>query len=189
MPFGKQIVILSLVISGGFLFVQSTDAQSVISLGSSFLTVRPLTRLSLEEIIQNQDGEQVNLYLQTGRVRATVNPPSGGTVDFTVRSPSVTASVRGTSFDFDTENIRVEEGRVQYFLANGRRVYVNEGERSYVDEANNRVASPFEAAREDVAPGLPPGSGSGYPAGDNAPVVTPPQDRQVGSAGVGFGWD
>jgi hypothetical protein len=235
MPQGKQIVILSLVISGGFLLVQNIHAQgadapesaffrevsgtveirapgssvwvnaargdsigkdtiistgfkstAVISLGNSTLTVRPLTRLSLEEIIQNQDSERVNLYLQTGRVRAEVNPPSGGTVDFTVRSPSVTASVRGTSFDFDTENLRVEEGRVLYSLANGRQVYVDERERSYVDEANNRVASPFEAAREDAAPGIPPGSASGSPAGDNAPVPGPPRD---GSAGVGLGWD
>jgi hypothetical protein len=103
-----------------------------------------------------------------------------------MRSPTVTASVWGTSFDFDTENIRVEEGRVLYSLANGRQVYVYEGERSYVDEANNRVASPFEAAREDAAPGLPPGSGSGSPAGDNAPVISAPAS---GNAGVGFGWD
>jgi hypothetical protein len=168
------------IISTGF------KSTASISLGNSTLTVRPLTRLSLEEIIQNQNGEQVNLYLQTGRVRAEVNPPSGGTVDFSVRSPSVTASVRGTSFDFDTENIRVEEGRVQYSLPNGRQVYVDEQERSYVDGANNRVASPFEAAREDVTPGLPPGSGSGNPAGDNAPVISAPTN---GNAGVGFGWD
>jgi hypothetical protein len=94
-------------------------------------------------------------------------------------------------FYFDTENIRVEEGRVLYSLTNGRQVYVDEGERSYVDEANNRVASPFEAAREDAAPSLPPGSGSGSPAGDNAPVLTSPvlTSPQDGSAGVGFGWD
>jgi hypothetical protein len=168
------------IISTGF------RSTALIALGNSTLAVRPLTRLSLEEIIRNQNGEQVNLYLQTGRVRAKVNPPSGGTVDFTVKSPSATASVRGTSFDFDTENLRVEEGRVQYSLANGRRVSVGEQERSYVDEANNRIASPFEAAREDAAPGLPPGSGSGSPVADNAPALTPPQ---YGGAGVGFGWD
>ncbi|MDR1904518.1 MAG: hypothetical protein LBQ88_19820 [Treponema sp.] len=85
----------------------------------------------------------------------------------------------------------MEEGRVHYSLANGRQVYVDEGERSYVDEANNRPASPFEAAREDAAPGLPPGSGSGNSAGDNAPVLTPPvvTPAQDGNAGVGFGWD
>ncbi|MDR1903933.1 MAG: FecR family protein [Treponema sp.] len=173
------------IISTGF------RSTAVISLGNSTLTVRPLTRLSLEEIIRNQNGEQVNLYLQTGRVRAKVNPPSGGTVDFTIRSPSVTASVRGTSFDFDTENIRVEEGQVLYSLANERQVYVDEGERSYVDEVNNRVTSPFDAAREDAAPGLPPGNGSGNPAGDNAPVIIPPvlSSPQDGSASVGFGWD
>ncbi|MDR1904517.1 MAG: FecR family protein [Treponema sp.] len=153
MLLGKQIVILSLVISGEFLFVQNIHGQgmdapaikdpasaffrelsgtvetrasgsavwvkaakgypigkdtiistgfkstAVIAVGNSTLTVRPLTRLSLEAIIQNQDGEQVSLYLQTGRVRAEVKPPSRGNIDFTVRGPSITASVRGTGFD------------------------------------------------------------------------------------------
>jgi hypothetical protein len=186
------------IISTGF---KSTAALVV---GDSVITVRPVTRLSLEEIIRNQDSEQVNLYLHTGRVRAEVSPPSGRKTDFTVRSPVATASVRGTSFEFDTENLRVDEGRVQYSLANRRQGYVAAGGISYVDETNNTVVSPFEAAAKLLVPTLPVGSGSGGPVGDHAPAISPgnnvpaispvvPADAadvaDVADVGVGFGWD
>jgi hypothetical protein len=96
-----------------------------------------------------------------------------------------TASVRGTSFEFDTERLTVDEGRVQYFIDNGRKVYVAAGETSYVDETGNTVISPFEAAVELLVPAPPPGSGSGGPLGDNAPAVTPPgADMEIL-----FNWD
>jgi hypothetical protein len=160
-------------------------STAVLVLGDSLIRVRPLTRLSLEEIVKNQSGEQVSLYLQTGRVRAEVKPPAGGKTDFTVRSPTATASVRGTSFEFDTEKLRVDEGRVIYSLDNGRGVPVAAGGISYVDEANKTIVSPFEAAVELLTPAPPPGSGAGGPAGDNAPAVSP-----LGSGvGIIFEWD
>jgi hypothetical protein len=168
------------VISTGF---RSTAAVAV---GDSVITVRPVTRLSLEEIVRNQSGEQVRLYLQTGRVRADVKPPVGGKTDFVVRSSVGTASVRGTSFEFDTENLRVDEGRVVYSLANGRSVSVNAGGVSYVDETGHTIVGPFEAAAELLTPAPPPGSGSGGPSGDNAPAAPPPPGADVG---IGFGWE
>jgi hypothetical protein len=161
-------------------------STAVLVLGDSVIMVRPVTRLSMEEIIRNQNNEQVNLYLHTGRVRAEVKPPAGGRTDFTIRSPAVTASVRGTSFEFDTKSLWVDEGRVVYSLANGRQVSVAEGSMSYVDEPSNTVISPFEAAAELLVPALPPGSASGGPAGDNVPAILPPSGADMG---VGFGWD
>jgi ferric-dicitrate binding protein FerR (iron transport regulator) len=178
------------VVSTGF------RSTAVLVLGDSVITVRPVTRLSLEEIIRNQNDEQVNLYLHTGRVRAEVKPPTAGKIDFTVRSPTATASVRGTSFEFDTENLRVDEGQVQYSLSNGRRVFVAAGGMSYVDENNNTVISPFDAAAELLVPAPPPGSGSGSPMRNNAPVIGPVGDNATAvppssdaEVGVGFGWD
>jgi hypothetical protein len=172
-------IVNNTLISTGF------KSGAVIVLGNSVITVRPLTRLSLEEIIRNQD-EQVSLYLQTGRIRAEVQPPVGGKTAFTVRSPVTTASVRGTSFEFDTERLRVDEGQVQYSLANGREAPVAAGGTSYVDEANNTVVSPFDAAVELLTPAPPPGYGSGSPAGDGAPAISPPSGTGMG---VQFGWD
>jgi ferric-dicitrate binding protein FerR (iron transport regulator) len=159
-------------------------SRAVIVLGNSVIVVQPVTRLSLEELIRNQGGEQVSLYLQTGRVRAEVKPPAGETVNFTVRSPVATASVRGTVFEFDGETIRGLEGRTQYSLPNGRETYVTEGESSYVDESSNRVVTPFEAAQERLAPALPPGSDTGAPLGDQAPLIF-----SAPAIGLEFAWD
>ncbi len=172
------------LISTGF------KSSAIIALGNSTLTIRPLTRLSLEEIINNDGNETVSLQLQTGRIRADVTPPSGGKTDFTVRSPTATASVRGTSFEMDTMNLHVDNGRVQYSLANGRKVFVARRGNSYFDEANNRVVSPFEAAAQSLTPSLPIASDSGTSNGDRAPII----GDNAGTLGngdfrVGFEWD
>jgi hypothetical protein len=117
----------------------------------------------------------------------------GGKTDFTVRSPIATASVRGTSFDFDTENLRVDEGRVQYSHDNGSSTSVPAGGMSYVDETSTSVISPFAAVSDLLSPALPAGSGSGSPLGDHAPailnspvILPPPLEVDVG---IGFDWD
>jgi hypothetical protein len=167
------------LISTGF------KSTAVVVLGNSVITVRPVTRLSLDEIIRNQNSERVNLRLQTGRIRAEVNPPDRGKTDFTVRSPIATASVRGTVFEFDTENIRVDEGRVVYSLDNGRETPVSAGGTSHADETSNTVVSPFAAAEELLSPALPPGSDSGNSTGNRAPALIPP----AVNAEISFGWD
>jgi hypothetical protein len=99
-------------------------------------------------------------------------------------SPIATASVRGTSFNFDTGNLQVDQGLVQYSLPNGRGVLVAEGEISYVDEAGRNVVSPFAAASELLSPALPPGSDSGGLTGDTAlPALLD------AGLGIGFSWD
>ncbi|GHV91287.1 hypothetical protein AGMMS50268_17900 [Spirochaetia bacterium] len=153
------------VISTGF------KSMAVIALGNSTLTIRPLTKLTLEEILQKENDEEVSLYLDTGRVRAEVSPPPGGRTGFSVRSASVTASVRGTAFEFDTRHIQVDNGRVLYSGVNGQQVYVDGNERSYVDEAQNRVVPPFEAAAAALAPAIPELGATGNSAGGSTPVI------------------
>ncbi|MDR0557924.1 MAG: hypothetical protein LBG43_08695 [Treponema sp.] len=60
--------------------VVSTGFKSTarISVGNSVLIIRPLTRLSVAEIAQRGNDEAVDLYLETGRVKAELSPPSGG---------------------------------------------------------------------------------------------------------------
>jgi hypothetical protein len=79
------------LISTGF------NSEAVVTIGRSEVTLRPLTRIGLEEI-SGVSGSNVGLSLRTGRVKARVEAPSGIDVDFTVRGPSIVASVRGTEF-------------------------------------------------------------------------------------------
>ncbi|MDR2020368.1 MAG: FecR domain-containing protein [Treponema sp.] len=141
------------IVSTGF------KSTAIISLGASSIMVRPLTRLTVEEIVRSQEADQVSLFLQTGRVRASVNPPTGGRVNFTVRSPTVTASVRGTVFDFDTINLRVGAGNVYFIGAGGTAMQVTEGRTAHAGAAAGQTALPTETGTGGLMPPAPVGTG------------------------------
>jgi hypothetical protein len=171
------------IISTGF------KSTASISVGNSILTVRPLTRLSLEELQLVQGNETVRINLQTGRLRADVNPPSGFRTDFAIRAPSATASVRGTSFEFDGVNLSVDEGRVHVAGGNGGAVYVGAGHSAVSDPRTGRTAGAQETILAELIPALPaaadgmrepaallPGASNGADTPDDADM------------GFGFGW-
>lgn len=57
---------------------------------------------------------QTGLYLVSGKVQVEVKPsPKGEVTTFTVKSAMATASVRGTGFEFDGENLLVNHGSVK----------------------------------------------------------------------------
>jgi hypothetical protein len=143
------------------------DSSALIALGASTIRVRQLTRLTLEEIAALEGA----LYLEAGRIRAEVTAPGGGTMDFSVRSPIVTASVRGTSFEFDTINLSVGEGWVRYVSTTGSRAAVRPGERSMVNERTYVVSAPREEAVRSLAPALPPGSEAGGRLNGDGPAT------------------
>jgi len=136
------------IVSTGF------KGMAVIAVGSSTITVKPLTRLSLSEIQENSGAEKLNVNLQAGRVRVDVKPPEGTRANFTVQSPSATASVRGTSFDFDIKNIRVLEGTVSFTGLSGVPVPVSGGFTSYVENMGS-AKNPYDAKKVSLEP-LPP---------------------------------
>jgi len=90
-------------------------SMAIIEVGSATLTVRPLSRISLMQAHEAAGTETVTAGLQAGRVRVDVRPPAGATANFTIQGPSATASVRGTSFEFDQRSVRVIEGSVRFF--------------------------------------------------------------------------
>ncbi|GHV96241.1 iron dicitrate transporter FecR [Spirochaetia bacterium] len=158
-------------LSAGKNTIVSTGIKSsaVLSLGSSRIEVRALTMLTLEDLTRQGSAEEASLYLRTGRVRAEVRPPTGTRVDFSVKSPSATASVRGTSFEFDGVHLQVNDGRVLLAGSNGQRGYVNGGQRSYVDENNSRIVPPFETEISQLSPSIPELTSTGH-SNDAAPA-------------------
>ncbi len=157
--------------------VVSTGFKSFasITLGSSLVTVKPLTRLSFREIVKREGGESAKLYLTAGRIKAEVNPQSGQKVDFTVQSPTATASVRGTIFEFDGVNLYVPRGIVSYVNAFGQSRTIMRNESTTL-AVNGEVAMPAEVQELDAAAGgvseFDFGSGSGG-SGMAPPVVVP----------------
>jgi hypothetical protein len=165
------------VISTGFRSV------AVLSLGDSVLMVRPLTRLSLEELTRLPGKDDVKLNLQTGRIRVRVNPPAAGGVGFTVRSAIATASVRGTAFDFDTFNLEVHQGTVNFSTPNGPARLVRAGTSSSFNEATRTATPPVEETTLALASEPPAGVTAGLPiAGSGISAAAPGSGSNSGPA-------
>jgi hypothetical protein len=165
--------------------VISTGLQSsaVLQIGQSKIMVRPLTRLSIEELSALRDTEQVGLFLRAGKVRAEVTPPANGRTSFNVRSPQAVNSVRGTVFEFDTVHLTVGEGQVWFVpSAGGSAALVRSGESSAFIEAV-AIVSPPHAIIEALRPELPPGTENGAAIPESVPAP-----RQEVEADITVGW-
>jgi len=157
------------VVSTGF------KSTALVTVGSSVITVRPVTRLTLSELSSSAGSETINVGLQTGRVRVDVNPPAGTRTTMAVRSPSATASVRGTSFDFDTWNLQVHHGTVAFKGSKGGTILVSAGSTSTI-QSDGKAADPIETNAAALVPPPPSGvadsgientgGGSANPTGD-----------------------
>ena len=140
-----------MVISTGF------KSAAIIELGSAFITVRPLTRLTLTEISALSGTETININLQAGRVRVDVNPPAGTKASMSVASTMAVASVRGTSFEFDMRNLYVNSGTVSFQGSSGQKVAVNTGF-SIVMADTGRVSNPMAVTSSEFKPPQPVGT-------------------------------
>jgi hypothetical protein len=199
-----QILELDTVISTGF------RSTAVIALGNSLITLRPLTRLTILELFQNQDGEKVDLNLQTGRVKADVKTQEAGNTEFIIRSPNSTSSVRGTTFEFDTLSIVVIQGTVEFTgisgaprisddsgvsavswifeesTISGPPQLIDAGGFSQVDEYTGRVSLPPAELSGELKPEPPIGSepisvSAQPPTQSSEPPVVPPTNPPGGT--------
>ena len=168
-----DVVAADTIVSTGF------RSTAVIKVGSSTIAVRPLTRLSLAEIRSESGSETLKVDLQAGRVRVDVKPPAGTRASTSVQSPSATASVRGTAFEFDAINLKVYEGTVVLQGNDGKEVPVPAGASSYVD-GYGKIADPIAAGRQSLTPPAPVGTvSSGKPSS-----ASPPQPPATGTINV-----
>jgi hypothetical protein len=158
------------MISTGF------KSNAVLTLSQSTLMVRPLTRLSLEELTSLAENEQVGLNLRAGRVRVDVVPPRDGTIDFKIISPMATASVRGTQFEFDAVNLTVLNGSVAYTGRDNATILAPAGRIATVNR-QGRSTPPTSREEQQMAQG---GAGAGVeeaavpPVRPVSPVVASP---------------
>ena len=160
-----QVLHADTVVSTGF------RSMAMIQAGSVSITVRPLSRLSLSELIAGEGAEGINVNLQAGRVRVDIKTPAGTRADVTVSSPVATASVRGTVFEFDTINMVVSEGAVAFSGALGIAVLVDAGGFSHVDDRNGRVATAEETMITVLKPNLPVTSGLLHPVNEVSETI------------------
>jgi len=118
-----QTVPLGATVSTGF------RSELQLKIGPSTITVKALSRLTVQSLVQNGTTASTDLYLKVGKVSAEVNKSDTvQTQKFTVKSPVATASVRGTEFNFDGVNLQVTRGIVDFIDSKGIVLSVPVGE-------------------------------------------------------------
>jgi hypothetical protein len=138
--------------------VISTSFKSfaIIEIGSASIIVRPITRLTLFELKADRNTETLNVNLQSGRIRVEVNPPAGRQASFSVQSPMSVASVRGTNFEFDTRNLYVNSGTVNFSGNRGQQVPVKFGNETRIT-VDDKAVNPNEEKITNLLPPMPVG--------------------------------
>lgn len=79
-----------------------SGAELVLSIGKSTVTLGPMSRMTVEQSLENGGGDsEVFLFLRKGKTFSSVSPEKkNGHVTFRITTPVATASVRGTEFIF-----------------------------------------------------------------------------------------
>ena len=159
------------IISSGF------KSQADIKLGGSLLTVYQLTRVSLRELSESTDKVTTDLYLDAGSVRADVKPLNNKANGFQVRTPVVTASVRGTELGVTGDGgLNVYRGSVALIpMDTGTTRFINGGQEIKADNGN--IPSPFAKGNQSFNVSI-----SGQ-----SPTDKPTTDMQITGGELGDG--
>ncbi|MCL2008132.1 MAG: hypothetical protein FWG77_08620 [Treponema sp.] len=165
--------------------VVSTGFRSValLEIGNALFTVEPLTRLTLLEIQLFQGSETINTFLQTGRIKVDIDTPAGARTSIDVISPMIVASVRGTSFEFDTRTLSVDSGRVSIVGSIGQRISVLPGVSITIGD-DGSASNPVRADASALMPQFPVGTEQS----SNPVTLSSGADSDDGRADFGVLW-
>ena len=150
-------------------------ANAEVTIAQSRIEVEPLTRMTVQEIVETSDRVSSEVFVGVGRTEADVQSAEGVESEFTMNSPNTTASVRGTRFRFDTKHTEVTEGRVSVINAAGRSHSVSQGGSATVDQSG-RVEGTRDNYRDNSSVNTSPGEGEdsgggGEQQADTATVI------------------
>ena len=169
------VVVSDTVVSTGF------RSTAIIVIGSTTITVRPLTRLSLADIQSSSRTENLDIRLETGRIRVDVRPAAGTRANTRVQTPVSVASVRGTGFEIDLYNIVMIDGTAMYGGNDNLNQTVSGDDSSMI--SNDGVAQdPVQRRRTNSAPSTPVGTGEAGETQSTAEIIT------TGGFGVNVIW-
>ena len=136
------------VVAPGSIVSTGFKSTAVLNTGDATVEVAQLTRLTLEELIDQGDAVKTTLFLNGGKINAEVSRERVRQ-DFTVRSPIATASVRGTGFAFDGRNLSVTHGAV-LVVAGGGTVLALPGDSIRTGDGTGTPPSRAEALAEQT---------------------------------------
>ena len=85
------------ILSSGTVISTGFKSSAVLYIGDSLIEVRALTRLTIEEIVEQNQNYNTTMFLDAGSIKADIKKSENKRVGFKVRTSVATASVRGTS--------------------------------------------------------------------------------------------
>ncbi len=138
-----QVLSPATTLSTGF------DSSVVVVINLTTIQVKPLTRMTIDKLVEESGTVKTSTFLRVGNVSASVKSAEGVKQDFKVQSPYSTASVRGTRFDYNGLKLRVREGIVALILGRPK-----------------RETQPVEVVEEAPAEEAPAAEGEAPPAGE-----------------------
>jgi len=170
-------------ISGNTVIATGFRSYALVEIGGTTINVRPITRLTLTEISALENEESLRMYLRCGSVQVDVTPPAGTKASTTIQSPSATASVRGTSFYFDTRNLHVTQGTVLFKGNRGYTIQTGAGSTSIV-EWNGTASAPQSASgyQDSTPAGYDPTAATGT----EAPLIPASDGPGIADVGVEY---
>lgn len=125
----------------------------VIKAKNSIINVSPLTRMTLEQLSENSDKDNVRLFVKAGGISSDVKKTDSKKIGFTVRTPVATASVRGTEFSvqnkFNSTDIDTSRGSVAVWRGRNS-VDVSSDEETSVSYENSPHGAVFVKANQGV---------------------------------------
>jgi hypothetical protein len=142
------------------------NSSATLTIAENKIVVAPLTRLTVDKIVEQAGTLGTNLHLRVGKVNAEVKSSSATPQDFKVTSPYSTASVRGTTFEYDGFVLKVEEGTVMFIPTPPAREIVipqqrrpvatvsGDGEVTGEEEETDEVVSPLDFGFADFMAAL-----------------------------------
>jgi len=125
-------------------------SEAKVIMDNADITVRALTRMSIQEYSTSGDTTTTKLFLGSGKIRTDVKKSEGKVNDFQIRSPVATAAVRGTSFEFDGIRLTVNEGNVEFFSKTGSKVQVPAGSSSQATE-DGGASTPADEKKQEAS--------------------------------------
>ncbi|MEL3912965.1 FecR family protein [Treponema pedis] len=123
------------VVSAGNTISTAFKSELTLRIDGSTVIVQPLTRLTVEEIAAKAETVSSKVYLNVGSVKADIKPASTKKVEFKVRTPVATASVRGTSGRIYSDGtLEGFSGKWLYYTDSGTTVFVAPGNSVSIDD-------------------------------------------------------
>jgi hypothetical protein len=156
---GWQGARVGMAISTGTIISTGFNSSALIEMDNSTLTIKALSRITLEELSRQGDEINTGLYLRSGRIEADVNPQEGLKHNYRLRSPITTASVRGTSLKAGVKDLFVKKGLVVLRNLINRGGTAGEGEGVWTTTGLDMHSSEEDAAKKaevDVLTGAEP---------------------------------